>query len=1166
MAAFDFRGMSLVRPINRMANGVVAFCQNVRSYILGGFTSRNPLSAAIVSALPTPIHTIKRLNDSTPNGPASGYSLIIAASTSLYVWNSTIGLVKVADGLSGNPVSMIPFRPNTSVQPWMYVCDSAPMGAVTLHTKYLISGDPVDFVSNGMMKVRSDGLIYKMGIEEPQLAPLVSTTNSEVTTTGTLLATAIPWTNYSGANSSYDYGETNGYPKPSPDGTAPYVVNCLNASFITINSITGTANVNGNATATPTTSGPVTNTYPAYFIMAAGTGVTPPASATIITGAFTDGAGNVIAAGVAPLHVPSVVDVGAVIGVSNAIQVPYGAVDFQIGIDSAGNSFHSNSGSFAISTTVTTNALPTVTAILSTLTAYYWGDSPTSGPVGSYIWKNPDDPGGSGPTRSTSDAVGTTTGNSFIFDATFSGGIPQLPGIGNATVPMLWTTLSPESVAIGSNAVFAAPITVTYPTNTQFANFNFCLTGSIYFPAPGNYTFVLTSHDDVIWGIGGGVTLVSATESGSGEGGGTSLSNYGQTITVVGGYPLLPRETYTSGNDDDYAETTVVVSVANAGIYPIELDFDYWYRAERILLLMCSATAGGGATIIPPLPIGVRENTQYRYTYRSSATGAVSNPSPESAVESVPVIANTVTSFWSPDPQVDVVDDYRIDSATADFTYVNTGPNDDTGPVTNTPVTDSLSDIDLGTQLLDYSNFEPFPSIDLPQKGICSVSGGVITWVSGGAIGGTATGFNIRWLPGTTILIGSPTSLPYVFIARPTSNSSVTIPGVPDGTNLAYQIEEPTLAAQPIPYVSGPTDNVPFALGVGDPLRQGTMYWCAGSNLDAAPDTNQQDLTDPSESLVNLILTGGRGIVHTIKRAIAVMPNFFNALATVTGVEGSTWSTQTTGIDRGLFIPRCLCVDGSGLMFFRVDDGIHVSQDGLSSQSITDEDLYPLFSHEGSTPQSVTRNGNTIYPPNDALPQLQKFSIQNAYVYWDYQDLNGTDRTLVFDIAAKGWIWDSYQWPVTVHAPNEGQSVQGTLVGCTDGSIRQFTSTGAETGTTFTVLTGAIGGVGWCHLRELTLEYVSTMPVTLTAIPADTGNGSYGPSLMTLPSTNGTLTKLKLSDAPTPNKWKLLWFQFSSTSPFTVNLEGFAVKIKPWGETGPYREVRPFSGEQEGGI
>src|SRR5208283_1801885 len=195
------------------------------------------------------------------------------------------------------------------------------------------------------------------------------------------------------------------------------------------------------------------------------------------------------------------------------------------------------------------------------------------------------------------------------------------------------------------------------------------------------------------------------------------------------------------------------------------------------------------------------------------------------AAETVPVTANTVTSYFSNDPQVDVVDYYRIDSVTADFTYVATGPNDNLGSVgTNTSITDSLLETELGTQLLNYDNFEPFPSIDLPQKGICNVSGGVITWVSGGAIGGSQTGFDLRWLGGTVILIGSPTSLAYTFIARPTSTTTIDIPGVPDGTNLVYEIPEPILAAQPLAYLAGPTDNIPFACGVGDKLRPSTYY------------------------------------------------------------------------------------------------------------------------------------------------------------------------------------------------------------------------------------------------------------------------------------------------------------------------------------------------------
>jgi hypothetical protein len=1176
LGPFDFKGFSVAEPVNRLKSGVCSIAVNCRAYFKGGVTFRNLLTGAIYT-LGAAVHSIRRITDLTPNGPASGYSIINGAGTVLSIWNSTLGVKNVATGLSGNSVSIVPFRPNTSVQPWAYIGDSAAQNSVTLITQYLINGTPVSFLSNGLMKVRSDGLVYKSGIKEPQLAPVVSTSNSSITRTGTLEATAIPWSNNSPANTDHDYGQTLPLTPPVDafhDGTAPFIVGCKDASTITITSITapsGNPTING-ATHGPSDSNaawvvPANPGFPGQFIQIAGTGLTP-STASVVVGAFTDGSGNVIPAGVAPLFVPSVVDVGAVIGVANAITVPFGAQTFQIGINSKGNTFNSNSGSFAISVAVTTNALPSVTSILGNLSLFYWGDSPNSRPVAAYIWKNPGDSGGSGPTRSTSNADGNTTGNSLIFDATFAAGIPGLPGIGDDTISMQWTVLSPESVAVGSNAVFAAPITTTYPTNTLYDNFNFCLSGSIYFPSAGHYTFKITNHDDMMWGIGGGVTLVSASTSGSGEGGTATLSDYGQTITVVGGYPLLPREKYTNGGGGHYAQATVIVNVPAAGIYPFEVDYDYWYHSGRILLIDASPTPGGSPTIIPPLPSSVRQEVQYRYAYRSSATGATSNPSPESSAEAVPVTANTVTSIWSPDPQVDVVDYYRIDSTISEFTYVATGPNDDANSGTNTPITDALLDTELGSQLLQYDNYEPFPSIDLPQKGVCSVSGGVITWVPGRAIGGSSTGFNIRWLAGTEILIGSPTSLAYTFIARPTSTTQVTIPGVPDGNNLAYEIPQPILAAQPLPYLWGPTDNINFAYGVGDPLRPGTLYWCAGSNLDSAPDTNQQDLTDPGEPLVNGAITGGLGVVFSIKRAWLILPNFFNATATAQGVTGSTWSLQESSITRGLYMPRCVCVSGGGNIFFRVDDGIHVSPGGAASQSITDDTLYPLFPHESpgsgtSIPQPVIRNGVTIYPPDDSKPQLQKFSVQGAYIYYDYIGTDNVAHTLVFDEAAMGWVWDTYNPPATIHAANEGQSQQGVLVGCSDGTVRNLVSgAGGTEAITGIVQSGAIGVKGFGHCGQIQLEYSSNSTVTLNCYAVDEGNGSYGPPTITLPSTGGVLTKYFLR--PGANKWKLLVAQFSSTSPFVLNFAGTCFYCRSWGSTSEYQPMQIFAGE--GGL
>jgi len=96
----------------------------------------------------------------------------------------------------------------------------------------------------------------------------------------------------------------------------------------------------------------------------------------------------------------------------------------------------------------------------------------------------------------------------------------------------------------------------------------------------------------------------------------------------------------------------------------------------------------------------------------------------------------------------------------------------------------------------------------------------------------------------------------YTLDKRPSSTITLTATneeiqnGVPviiplaTGTGLTYEIAEPILAAQPLPYIWGPTDNVNFAFGVGDPLRPGVLYWCKGNNLDSAPD----------ESIISAIL------------------------------------------------------------------------------------------------------------------------------------------------------------------------------------------------------------------------------------------------------------------------------------------------------------------------
>lgn len=511
-----------------------------------------------------------------------------------------------------------------------------------------------------------------------------------------------------------------------------------------------------------------------------------------------------------------------------------------------------------------------------------------------------------------------------------------------------------------------------------------------------------------------------------------------------------------------------------------------------------------------------------------------------------------ITPGTSSDPQVDKIDIYRQGGGLANFTYVGTNPN------TATAFNDTLSDLAAAANpILQYDNFEPFPSIDLPRSGTLNAASNVLTWVSGDH-------FNIRWLPGTIIQIGATTQVAYTAVRRPASTTSwdfsqndPTVPSIPNGTNLVWNIAEPGLAQQPLPYLFGPTDNINFIFGVGDPLRPGTLYWCKGSNLDSAPDTNQMDVTDPSEPLVNGAMSGGRGVLASIKRFWVIMPNFFNAEATATGTSGSTWTLQATSITRGLFIPRCLAVSGGGTIMFRVDDGIHLSPGGLGSESITDSDLYNLFSHEGSTPTPIVRNGTTIYPPDDTQPQKQQISYNNGFWYYDFVGTDGNYHTLVFDEAAGGWIYDLYSTQIITHEPNEAESVQGVLVGCSDSTLRMMTPSGTETPTA-TLLTPAIGVKGWGFCQEVVVEYQSNATITLSTLAADSGNGSYGAANITLPSTGGLPAKTKFIIST--NKWKLVWWQFSSTDPtFRVFTEGFAVRIKDWGGKTEYRWANPFT-------
>jgi hypothetical protein len=198
------------------------------------------------------------------------------------------------------------------------------------------------------------------------------------------------------------------------------------------------------------------------------------------------------------------------------------------------------------------------------VTCYAWGDSPHSGPVAAYIWKNPADSGW-GTNRTINDGgVQVQTNNSFAFDA-FRGGA--------AGDTVQWSSF---------NSAGQQTSIVGFPT--YGSNFNCIIMGNLLIPAAGSYVLNITYKDGVNWGIGNSAT--GAVPGWANKG--SITGDASQTMTVNGQYPLLPAP-QNNGSGGFIGSNTQVVTFPQAGVYPIEVNWDYWFHSGRVMHLTSSS-------------------------------------------------------------------------------------------------------------------------------------------------------------------------------------------------------------------------------------------------------------------------------------------------------------------------------------------------------------------------------------------------------------------------------------------------------------------------------------------------------------------------------------------------------------------------------------------------
>lgn len=435
-------------------------------------------------------------------------------------------------------------------------------------------------------------------------------------------------------------------------------------------------------------------------------------------------------------------------------------------------------------------------------------------------------------------------------------------------------------------------------------------------------------------------------------------------------------------------------------------------KGVRIELTAINAPAGSGivlgaASLYVRGSYGIevargQPGIEYMTRGRNTKTGVKSNPSPQTSVEFQPLRnALTLITTVHPDAQVDVLDIFRVGGGLPDWRYVGTIEN--TGAPSFTDEIDTLTALQSDAPSFDQD--EPFTTVGKPQVGKCTTSGSIVDHVSGNL-------FSTSWKPGTIIQIGEQ----FYTLHRPPLSTTQLFLNESAGkqTSADFRVRQPELMAQPLPFAWGPF-NGRTIFAIGDPNAAGTLYWTKGNDPDAHPSINRQEITSPSEPLIGGLMYEGRSYVFSSERLFAIYPL----------LDGTGWNIQERPVGRGLW-SRWALTAGKGNIYFLSRDGIFRTAGG-PAESITDDTLWDLFPHQDKNAKEV----NGFKPVDMTSPLRLRLSYHSSYVYFDYLDTSGAPRTMVYNERTEGWLPYDYGSTAAVHfhRHDEAEAIDLLLVG-----------------------------------------------------------------------------------------------------------------------------------------
>ena len=1125
--------------------------QNLRTYVSGRVDSRSGL--ALISAAGTdPVHSIRRLNNDIVSLAVQN-SRIVGAGTNIYGQVSLAGALTILDsGYSGNPLSMVPFRPANSPEAWMYVADS-----------------------NKMSKVRADGTVYHMGIASPLNPPSV-TFGPDARQIIDKFSALGAWAN----------GGTAGVITPGNRLSATALAAIFyDASVLQIPSpITGQCSLvlNGNISSIKAgailsfTNGPedvlVQNVYPGF-------------SATVTSSVIISGFGGIHSRfTLYEVHLGNLslapTNYGYAPAMDDPSQIPSG-IRTSPGNTGFGIQLFSivQLGSvFGIITSVKTGPDGSVSATI------------LAGPYDILFPPNLSVMVGLPTIRcftlnQQQSGIGTVAVNQFSFQATIGTGYIQnatsfdlshvttvttipisRPVQDDDTIHISFKMDHPEYLSEGRILFDVDPTTNDFAHNYFFKAFR---QSDLQSAVLSNQTVLGARQSSLNTGVidtfggrgyprtdavGVGPVTVVRLPIGIGRGG------EGPLPIDFGPGGIVPVSDQSATGTSQWTELSFKVKdltrVGNAldrtlaNVAAIRIQFNVTATTQiQVSSLWIAGSYGPdiGTTGAPYF---------YRHRGRSSLTGAKSNPSP-------PILngveprrqALLIIMQLDPDPQVDKLDVFRWGGSLTNWTYVGTAQN------TGTPqLEDVFQDLDITTAAqLEFDNFQPFPTIDTPKSGIVNIIGNQVSWISGDQ-------FNPLWAQGTIININGTD---YHFYTQPTSATQVyTVENAGTQNGVPYFIKQATILGQPLPALWGPFSQASamFGFGCGDLFQPGVLFLLKGNDFDSAPDILQIEVTSPSEPLMHGCIYNGLPYVWSCENLFLLYPSFqggfiLSAGGVVPSQGTNLFTPQLIPGNKGLFARWFFCVGPK--IWYGAKDGIYETSGG-ASVSITNEWLYLLFPHDGQPGVPVTLGSSTIYPPDFTQPSKLRLSHSDGFLFFDYVDINENQTTLVYDTVTKIWGLDAYALGggkgILTHYQEEGRGVHSLLAGGSDFNLYQMSGT-TDNGLGIISkmkMPQAPDGATFQHIRDGYFGIQSTGQPSLVIsidgandilVPlSNTSAGNYEKVYQVLQALKGKIFSWGITN------------EFEITPlPFSLFRNDIIIRAKQWGSSAAYEPINPFA-------